>query len=273
MLTMLPSLAMAGEPKSQSSPLAEGKIKEMFNDLKTISNVNSSRASEIRLHFVDKYFAVADQNAPNEFRFLGFDEQDYNTDIAARNYVNTFYDMFRNHEFANCSFSFETRWSSEVNQPEFKKGEAPAKLAQVVVRKVYSKNGKPYKAFEDTLIVGLEKLRVHQWANESSRHHIGDVGNGEILDIEQMKVNAALAYDKKQYIKAYQIYQTIANKYPTEGDSFYYMAIMLYKKEYGKNISKKERNTLILDYLNNAISRGGFDIRRCADNMRYWITC
>ena len=152
------------------------------------------------------------------------------------------------------------------------KNEAPARLAQVIVRKVYLRNNVPFGAFNDTLVVGLQEMKIRAWANKASRHSIGYFG-GDILDIEQLKVSAALAYNSKQYYKAYQIYQSIVQKYPEEGDPYYRMAIMLYKKDYGYNMGKKERQRLILDYLDKAIRHGGSTTKRCADNMKYWITC
>lgn len=273
----LPTIAMAVLPESQLLSRAESKIDAMYKDLKTISNttLSVSRVSETKLHFADKYFLVSDQDAPNEFKSIGVNDQaqSYTTDIRVDNYVNQFYDLFRNHKYPNCSFSYERQHSSIVNEPEFKKGEAPAKLAQIIVRKKYSCNNKILAAFEDTLVIGLEKLKVHKWANETSKHHIGDYGGSSIMNIEQLKVDAALAYNKKQYNKAYLIYEKIVNKYPNEGDPYYRMAIMLYKKEYGSSFSKKERQGLILDYLDKAIKFGGYSTKACADNMKYWLTC
>ena len=273
---MIPSFAFSSAIDNQFLSKAERKVETMYQDLKILSDKNSSKAREIRRTFVDKYFKESDQNSPNEFKYLGYnnpDVQAFKTDIAARGYVNYFYDMFRNQKYANCSFSFQRRYSNIIHGPEFKKNEAPPKLAQVIVRKVYSRNGKPFQVFEDTLIVGLEQMKVHKWANKISRHHIGDFESNQILDVEQMKDNADLAYDKKNYHKAYQIYQSIVNKYPNEGDPYYRMAIMLYKKNYGEYLNKKERQKLILDYLDKAINLGTSTTKACADNMKYWITC
>ena len=185
-------------------------------------------------------------------------------------YFNSFYSFFEDN--GSCSFNYERLGSCIVTEPEFKKNEAPARLAQVIVRKVYKRNNMPFAAFNDTLVVGLQEMKIRAWANNTSRHSIGYFG-GEVLDIEQLKVSAALAYNSKQYYKAYQIYQSIVQKYPKEGDPYYRMAIMLYKKDYGYNLSKRERQRLILEYLDKAIRHGGASTRSCADNMRYWITC
>lgn len=275
-IALLPIVIIAAPPKDQALIKAENLIDEMFNDLKIISDKNEfSKASQKRLEF-DKYFVDPDRDAPNEFQSLGFNNNigfNFTTDISVRLYANQFHALFRDQNYADCSFRYRRRNSSIVQEPEFKKGEAPPRLVQIIMWKEYLRGGKLFKAFADTLVVGLEKEQVYKWANQTNRHHIGDSGGGVSLDIGQMKVDAALAYNKKQFDKAYHIYESIVNKYPQEGESYYRMAVMLYKKNYGSSLDKKERHKLILDYLDRAILYGNSSTMKCADNMRYWITC
>lgn len=263
----------AAIPEAQLLARAENKVKAMFRDLTEISKRESANASFIRADFPMQYFPVSDQNAPNEFRKLGFDKEQYSTDIAVRRYINTFFEFFRVEENKDYSFWYEQRSSRLFNEPQFKKGESQPELAQVIVRKVYMKEGKPAKAFQDTLIVGLAELKIRKWANESSKYHIGNLGNEELLNYEQMKVAASIAYNYKQYAKAYSIYQELINKFPDEGEPYYRLAVMLYKKEYNGGMNTKDRNKRIIEYLDKAIKIGTYSIRDCADNMKYWITC
>ena len=184
------------------------------------------------------------------------------------------------HKIINLKIKFRTNQISItakidtgnfLKEPEFKKGETSPNLVQVIVQKFYSHNGNPPRILEDTLIIAVQKMKVQKWVNKTSIHHLGDYEIEAILDIEQMEMNAALAYNSEQYDKAYQIYQSIINRYPTEGNSYYRMAVMLYKKEY-KNVEKKERERLILEYLDKAIKHGSLSISKCADYMKYWIT-
>ena len=265
---------MASIPESQALLRAEGKVEALFKNLRSVSNKNTSESivSKIKYDF-EGYFESADQHCPNEFKNIW--QQNVNvvsltTDIRPARYFDLFFQIFRDDAYSNCSFSYERLTSCIVKEPVFKKNEEPAKLAQVVIRKVYSRGGIPFGAFNDTLVVGLDEMKICAWANNASRHSIGYFG-GEVLDVEQLKVSAALAYNSKQYNKAYQIYQTIVNKYPDEGDPYYRMAIMLYKKDYGF-MRKKERQRLILEYLDKAIRLGSSSTRNCADNMKYWLT-
>lgn len=273
-LIVLSIAMMASIPESQALLRAEGKVEALFKNLRSVSNKNTSESivSKIKYDF-EGYFESADQHCPNEFKNIW--QQNVNvvsltTDIRPARYFDLFFQIFRDDAYSNCSFSYERLTSCIVKEPVFKKNEEPAKLAQVVIRKVYSRGGIPFGAFNDTLVVGLDEMKICAWANNASRHSIGYFG-GEVLDVEQLKVSAALAYNSKQYNKAYQIYQTIVNKYPDEGDPYYRMAIMLYKKDYGF-MRKKERQRLILEYLDKAIRLGSSSTRNCADNMKYWLT-
>ena len=269
-------MLVAATPESQALSRAENKVDALFKNLCSVSNKSTSSAvvSKIKYDF-EGYFESADQHCPNEFKNIW--QQNNNvtsltTDIRPARYFDLFFQIFRDDAYSNSTFSYERLNSCLVKEPEFKKNEEPAKLAQVVIRKLYSRNGRPFGAFNDTLVVGLEDMKIRAWANNASRHSIGYFG-GEILDVEQLKVSAALAYNSKQYSKAYQIYQSIVAKYPKEGDPYYRMAIMLYKKDYGSSMSKKERQRVILEYLDKAIQNGSSSTRHCADNMKYWITC
>ena len=264
---------MATTPENLLSNV-ENMVDRMYGDLKTISNTstNKVKVDELRLDFSDKYFTSNEQNSPNEFNYIGYDNQ-YETDISVRRYVGEFYEMFRDRDFMGLSFNFSRGNGNFLKEPEFKKGETSPNLVQVIVQKVYSHNGNPPRILEDTLIIAVQKMKVQKWANKTSIHHLGDYEIEAILDIEQMEMNAALAYNSEQYDKAYQIYQSIINRYPTEGNSYYRMAVMLYKEEYDLNVEKKERERLILEYLDKAIKHGSFSISKCADNMKYWITC
>lgn len=275
-IAVIPAFVLAEVPETQKLALAEKKVDALFNNLRSVSNKNTSNpvVSKIKYDF-EGYFESAEQHCPNEFKNIWRKNEgvtSLTTDIRPARYFDLFFQIFRDPDYHNCTFNYESLNSCVVKEPEFKKNEAPAKLAQVVVRKVYSRNGTPFAAFNDTLVVGLEAMKIRAWANNTSKHSIGYFG-GDVLDVEQLKVSAALAYNRKQYSAAYQIYQTIVSKYPEEGDPYYRMAIMLYKKDYGWSLNKRTRQKLILDYLDKAIRYGSYSTRHCADNMRYWLTC
>ena len=265
---------MANTPNQELNK-ASGKIYSFFSDFKTISREKQGyNVSRIKMDLMEKYFDISsEQNAPNEFNALGY-QNDYKRDISVTRYVNFFNDMFLDARFNNCTFDFDvlTNQSILVRGPEYKKNEAPASFAQVVVRKTYKRGYTVMRVFSDTLQLNMETMTICRWANDVSTHHIGGNNNEVVETIEQMRLNAALAYDRKEYYKAYKIYETIVQKYPKEGDPYYRMAVMLYKKDVYSSMGRRERLNKVLNYLDLAVSNGGYSTRKCADNMIYWIT-
>lgn len=273
---LFPITIFAEKSESRDLDKVENRVDALFKSLRKVSDKNAEQntVSNIKYDF-EGYFKSADQNCPNEFKNIWPQNSvatTFETDIRPARYFDLFLQIFRASEFENCTFDFTPLNSCIVREPEYTKNEASPTLAQVVIRKVYLRDKAPIAAFNDTLVIGLKEMKIHAWANEASTHSIGYFG-GDVLDVEQLKVTAALAYNRKQYTEAYQIYQQIVNKYPEEGDPYYRMAIMLYKKDYGKNMKKRERHGLILEYLNKAIRYGSLSTRECAENMKYWLTC
>lgn len=249
-------------------------VTSLYNGLKTISvEKQGGKVSQIKMDLQENYFAEKGQNAPNEFKYLGR-KNDFNVDVSVRRYILEFNDMFLDDQYKDCSFYFEVQSRSSIllTGPQFRKDEAPASFAQVVVRKGYRKGNTVLCVFTDTLQLDMERMRICDWANEASTNHIGVHANS-LVSVEQLRLDAAVAYGKKKYTEAYRIYESIVNQYPEEGDPYYRMAIMLYKKLAGIELSKKKRQELIIEYLDKAKAHGNYNTRSCADNMRYWITC
>lgn len=177
---------------------ATNMVTKLYNGLKTISvEKQGSQVSQIKMDLQENYFAEKGQNAPNEFKYLGR-QNDFNVDVSVRRYILEFNDMFLDDQYRDYSFYFEVQEGNSflLTGPQFKKGEAPASFAQVVVRKGYRKGNKILRVFTDTLQLDMERMRICDWANEVSTNHIGSHGNS-LVSVEQLRLDAALAYDKK----------------------------------------------------------------------------
>lgn len=278
-LCLAPLLTSAIADQQKDLDRAMKKVDNLFKDLQYLStHKDGGNTSSTRLRLTTDYWARSTEGAnnidtPNEFRQLNFSESyKYEGDISPARHIGLFQDMFRDEGYDNCSFSYNIlpNRCQLINEAEYKKGEAPASFALVVVQKTYRRGYKVMRTFTDSLQLDMNTLTVCAWSNDASTHHMGF---SSTETIEQMHANAALAYSRKQYDRAYGIYEAIVAANPEEGDAYYRMAVMLYKKEHGKSMGRKYRNTLILDYLNLATKKGSYLIRSCADNMRYWITC
>ncbi|MCD8296976.1 MAG: hypothetical protein LUC88_05325 [Prevotella sp.] len=252
-------------------------VEDIFSNLKAISQ-NGESASKARLNLIkedgNQYFAlVTETPAPNEFAELGIAEaNDYKVNIATTTHVTLFASLFSSQTSNKFTFDYKVDRdkSLELSVPEFKKGESSPEFAGIVVHKTYMCNGKTLLNLDDTLIVGLQLMKVTNWVNIYSKAH---TNINPLYSIEVDKSNAALAYNSKKFIEAYRIYGSIIKRKPSDGESYYRMAIMLYKKDVDLKLSKKQRQQLILDYLDMAIDHGSYSIRTCAGNMKYWITC
>lgn len=265
---LLSPLLVFSANEAQLLRQVENKVEAMYNDLKIISQKESSTASSKRAFFVENYFTKEQVATPNEFIALyNIDEQQSKRDIHVRTYITNFYEFFRKERYVGYTFAFENRNIRIMPSPQFTKGESKPELAHVIVRKSYIEKGFPKFVFDDTLIVEINGLKIFKWTNQCSKL------NEEILDYEQMKANAIIAYNDKQYNKAYSIYEEITRRYPDEGEPFYRMAVMLYEKSYDGGIGRKKRNALILKYLDEAIGKKYGIVRKWATNMKYWITC
>jgi len=263
----------AADTNAQLLAEAERLVGKIYNDFKTISSKKSDdiSISEAKLHVTD-YFTTPEMDAPYDFKYLNYNPQGYTTDTSVRRYVNEMFAMFREPDYKNYRFLYDTPKAIAKRGAEFMKDEAPPKLAQVVVHKRYFEEGNKKEDFEDTLLVSLQRMRIVKWANKASIHHIGNLDDGEIIDIERMKANAILAYEDKQYQKAYNIYRRILEKEPKDGDSYYRMAIILYKKKVYPSMKRSERMDKVRDMLRKAVWYGDSSTRDCADNMHYWVT-
>lgn len=277
----IPLLVLAGNSLQLELVKAAGIVNSFFTDFKTISREKKGyNVSRIKMDIIEKFFELSsEQSAPNEFNALGF-PNDYKRDISVTRYVNFFHDMFLDVRFQTCTFDFDvlTNQSNLVkHRAEFTKNETPVEFARIVVRKTYKKGYTVLKVLSDTLVVNIQKKTICQWANNVSTNHIG--GNDsdiETENYEQMRLNAELAYDRKDYYKAFQIYEKIISKYPKEGDPYYKMAVIIYSEHKNlpqiKNYSRTKRTNIVLDYLDSAVLYGGYNTRKWADNMKYWIT-
>lgn len=251
----LTNVAAAVVPEDVVLSRAENTVDSLYKNLASISNLNTDpiEISRIKAAF-ENYFRSEDQNCPNEFKNIWHENSQansYATDIRPRRYINLFYDFFHDKAYRNCSFSYEYISSCIVKEPEVSKDIKTLKLAQVVVRKSYFRNGRPFSSFNDTLVVGLEEMKIRVWANNTSMHPIGYFGN-EVHDIERLRTSAALAYNNKQYDKAYQIYQKIVKEFPNEASIYYYWMIDLVKEKKVKSqMSKEERRKLLMELVDN----------------------
>ena len=268
------SLVYGANPNRQEQSMqALGLIKNLYSSFDVISTDQSDlKVSKARLKILNDYFKNKRMDAPNEFPSMGF-STGIDGDLTVETYTTHFTDLFST---SNCNFSYDIDMTQQCipSQPSFQKGDqSQLDYACVTVEKEYNIQGKKYH-FTDHIVVRLNEMKITMWSNSTSKKQIGDVYPWyEEFNINEVRFVAALAYALDDYKKSFQLYQKIIQHDPKDADSYYRMAIMLYKKDYDLGINKKRRNEIIIEYLEKAKYYGSSDLRRWADNMLYWITC
>lgn len=96
----------AGKATSNSPEIvkATNMVTNLYNGLKTISiERQGSKVSQIKMDLQENFFAEKGQNAPNEFKYLGR-QNDFNVDVSVRRYILEFNEMFLDDQYRDYSF-------------------------------------------------------------------------------------------------------------------------------------------------------------------------
>ncbi len=258
--------------------IAIDRVNEIYTNFKHISEF-SPEAPSARLDLLDdtgdRMFAYIGMPAPGDLVALGVCAPE-KYDISVENYVNRLYDFCQSRKAQPISFDFivNTKAShilEDVVGPQFKKGETEPHYAKVLVEKKFGGVSKPISII-DTLWIDTESRRVCNWTNRTTIKQEMDV-NDVRETIESLKFSAAMAFNRKEYEKAYQLYERILTMQKNEQEASYKLAVMLYKKTGTPKMSKKDRDKRILELLDSAINGRDYIFRECASNMKYWLTC
>ncbi len=270
-------IALSGSASPEANlKIAIDRVNEIFTNIKHISEL-SPEASSARLDLLndtgDRMFAYIGMSAPGDLVALGVCAPE-KYDISVENYVNRLYDFSQSRKNQPMRFDFivnskESHILEDVVGPQFKKGETEPHYAKVLVEKKFSGVGKPM-SIVDTLWIDTESRRVCTWTNRTTIKQEVDI-NDSRETIESLKFSAAKAYDRKEYEKAFQLYEKILTIQHNEPEASYRLAIMLYSKKGCPEVKKKLRHKRILDLLDTAIKGRNYRISECASNMKYWI--
>lgn len=89
------------------------------------------------------------------------------------------------------------------------------------------------------------------------------------LTIEQLRARAAYYYSNKQYTEAYDYYEQIVQRAPTDGDAAYRIALLTFWRRGCKNrFSKRAAENKAMEYIDRAIQYGNSEIREKATNVK-----
>lgn len=135
------------------------------------------------------------------------------------------------------------------------------------VTKTYIQNGKS-KTYTDVVSTLIINGFITEMANDES------IGNTTVipkqLSIEQLRARAAYCYSKGMYTQAYDYYEQLVNRAPTDGDAAYRIALLTFwrkgcKHKFSNRKSAEKQAKL---YIQEAIKYGNTEIREKATNVK-----
>lgn len=230
--------------------------------LATVTDPNI--AYDISKEMKECFFGVEISNSgvflPNDFRFFDVDKNNISHNDGKLNsstYVNRLKEYLYQSRIMKVSCSIH---QTELvgDQPEFSKGKLSSSscIVATFVQKTYSLNGIS-KSFNDTVYTDFSSGKINVIKNGN--------GQGEI-NINTLKVKAALAYRSRRYEEAYNCYEQILSLEPTDGDACYRLGLMTYYRQ-GCNFSKKIARQKGKEYILQARRYGKYPISEKAENV------
>lgn len=158
-----------------------------------------------------------------------------------------------------------------VEQPD-QTGGMEKKGAQhyiTTVTKYYTQDGKTVKYNDKVATLISNGLIVDMENVELSGSVTPRPTPTEDLNVEQLRARAAYYYSKKQYETAYDYYEKLVSKAPTDGDASYRIALLTFWRKGCKyRFSKKQARSKALAYIDKAIQYGNYEISKKATNVK-----
>lgn len=135
------------------------------------------------------------------------------------------------------------------------------------ITKTYTQDGKT-KTYSDVVSTLISNGLITEMANEES------IGKTTVipsqLSIEQLRSRAAYCYSKGLYTQAYDYYEQLVNRAPTDGDAAYRIALLTFWRKGCKHkfSKKKAAEEQAKAYIQRAIQYGNTEIQEKATNVK-----
>lgn len=135
------------------------------------------------------------------------------------------------------------------------------------VTKTYTQNGTT-KTYVDVVSTLISNGLITEMVNEKS------IGNTSVIpkqiSIEQLRSRAAYCYSKGMYTQAYDYYEQLVSRAPTDGDAAYRIALLTFWRKGCKHkfSNRKAAEKQAKTYIEKAIEYGNAEIREKATNVR-----
>ena len=221
-------------------------VTDFYNGIEKMSDCkSSSELGELELNMTRCFF-MSDQsgiNLPNDFRFFDQDKHSssHNLDIlTSNNYINKLSEYIAQKKVLYPEVKISTYSEEGGMLPTMLNMKMSQERAWIrtIVRKRYSFKGNGIsdsREYIDTVYTHTAYQKIRMIAN----------GNGarSVDNIENLRIEAANAYEKKDYRKAYKMLKRISELDAKDSESHFRLAVMTY---YGKGVGKNRQEALEL---------------------------
>lgn len=136
------------------------------------------------------------------------------------------------------------------------------------VTKQYSKDGKN-TTYIDVVFTLISNGLIVEMENSESAGYITPKINKDDLSIEQLRARAAYYYSRGMNDEAYNNYEKLVLKAPTDGDAAYRLALLTFWRKGCKGrFNRKQARNKAINYINIALQYGSDEIKNKARNVK-----
>lgn len=259
-------LLVIGHQQSKAEIPTPTCVKTFYDGMQQLSDVSDPNkayyiSKKMNECFYGLDISVSGIPLPNDFRFFDIDKPKISHDdnlLNSATYINRLSEYIYRTRIMKVRYAI---MKSELtgDQPDFHKGRLAisACLVSTYVEKTYTLNGYD-KTFVDTVYSDYSNGKISEIRN----------GNGaNVVNINTLRVKAALAYRSGNLNEAYRCYEQIISIESKDADALYRIGLMTYYQQ-GCAFSKKSvARRKGLEYMEQARSYGQSNIVIKAENV------
>lgn len=271
---------LSATPKSDLS-FAEALTISFYNNLKTLSfgedGDASYEAGESCIHMAAS--SEAGLYFPNEFKKLGMTGSHDEESLICTSYIAQFKKMASSR---HMQFSYQIKNTIPFYEAEWKKSDDEASFVYCIVEKRYGPDIYNGVIRDTVLINGNRKIigiRNFAGGEAFTEYHVQVnvpiitpdlISPNSNANIESLHFAAASYYNQRKYSDAYNTYLTILKYDPNNANAYYRLALMSYRRQGCKQLSKEKTDELAMSYINKAFKHGDSGLKSKINNILYY---
>ena len=241
-LLLLPFLIAAGV-SSTDVTLAKKVVDDLYSGFKTIAaDTESDDCTRAVFHCISLFGSPELQMFPDEVDYIRHSITSVSSNLLqAQLYVSSFRRIMRE---TPGDFQYKIVSAVPFYEAEWKKSDSQASFVYCFVDKSYSG-----VTFRDTVLLNGGRKIVGIRNRAGGNAFTPSSSGSSTGSIQELELTASKYYTDQKYAEAYSTYKKILAKDAENMNANYRLAIMSYKREGCRQLSKSETNKLAMDYL------------------------